>query len=216
MVRKKITTREILILAFAFALLTTSVAAQRAKPPMRDYFPLRVGDSWKYRSTDGDAEYTVTVLSAEKQADGTMLYLLEKQVGIKIHDWYSKSNGWVFQHREAYPEQEGLEVKYQPARQYLKNPLLAGATWNSTGKSVVQMDFHESNRVVGPAMVKVPAGTFRAMKIVSKVLEGKGSQVKTYWYVDGVGLVKYTTESGQTISGFELVDYSFKRASLGK
>jgi len=35
-----------------------------------DYFPLRVGDSWKYRSTTADgkqSEFTIKVLSEEKE-----------------------------------------------------------------------------------------------------------------------------------------------------
>jgi hypothetical protein len=204
--------RQVLTLAFAFALLTTIVAAQKSKAPAPDYFPLRIGDSWKYRSTVSPAEATITVVSAEKQADGTMRYLLEKSAGAKIQNWYSKTNGWVLMHREAYPEHEGLEVKYEPARQYLKNPLVAGATWNWNGKSTTQNEVQESNRVVGLEMVEVPAGKFRAMKIVSQVSEGASLMTKTYWYAPGVGLVKYTTESGQVSYGFELIDYSFKKA----
>jgi hypothetical protein len=34
---------------------------------------------------------------------------------------------------------------------------------------------------------------------------------KTYWYADGVGLVKSMTDSGQIKYGWELVAYSFKK-----
>jgi hypothetical protein len=207
-----IKTHKVLKLAFAFALLATSVAAQKPKTAVHDYFPLRVGDSWKYRSTVSDAEATVKVMSAEKQADGTMRYLLEKVSGAKIDNWYSKTNGWVLMHREAYPEHEGLEVKYEPAKQYLRNPLVAGATWRWNGKSTTQNEVQESNQVIGPEIVEVPAGKFRAIKMVSKVAEGRAIMTKTYWYADGVGLVKYTTEAGDIKYGFELVDYNFKQA----
>jgi hypothetical protein len=205
--------RQVPALAFAFALLTTSIAAQKAKAPAPDYFPLRVGDSWKYRSTVSDAEATIKVVSAEKQSDGTTRYLLEKSAGAKIQDWYSKTNEWVLMHREAYPEHEGLEMKYEPAKQYLKNPLVAGATWNWSGKSTTQNELQESNQVIGLEMIEVPAGKFRAMKIISKVSEGASAMTKTYWYADGVGLIKYTTESGPINYGFELIDYSFKKAT---
>jgi hypothetical protein len=203
---------KVLTLGFAFALLATSVAAQKPKPAAHDYFPLRVGDSWKYRSTVSDAEATIKVVSAEKQADGTIRYLLEKVAGAKINNWYSKTGGWVLMHREAYPEHEGLEIKYEPAKQYLKNPLVAGAAWRWNGKSTTQNEVQESNQVIGLEMVTVPAGKFRAMKMVSKVSEGRSVMTKTYWYADGVGLVKYTTEAGDINYGFELVDYSFKQA----
>ena len=82
--------RSILSLIFLFLLLATSIAGQKRAAIVRDYFPLRVGDSWTYRNDMGDTEYTVKVLSEEKQTDGKIVYLLEKQVGLKIHTWYSK------------------------------------------------------------------------------------------------------------------------------
>ena len=201
-----------LVLMAALFILMTSVEAQRAKQvAARDYFPLRVGDSWKYRMTDNDTEYTVKVLSAEKQADGTTLYLLEKQAGVVIRDWYSKPTGWVLLRREAYVGQEGLDIKYAPPKQYLKNPLVAGEKWNWKGKSITQTDVEEHNEVIGIEVVKVPAGTFRAMKIVSRVSDGSAAIQKTYWYADGVGLVKSMTEGGQLKYGWELIDYSFKK-----
>jgi len=207
---------KVLTLVFALFILTVSLTSQKSAASVPDYFPLRVGDSWKYRSIGEDSEYTVKVVSAEKQADGTMLYLLEKLAGVKIDDWYSRTDGWVLLHGEAYPEQPGMEVKYQPARQYLKNPLSVGAKWNWKGKSVTQTEAAESNEVVGTEMVEVPAGRFRAMKIVSQVSDGGAVKTRTSWYADGVGLVKTTTEAGQIKYGFELVDYSFKKASPKK
>src|SRR5205085_11895192 len=183
MILMKIRTCTIFLLAlFVF---TTGALAQRAKSPARvkapaakDYFPLRVGDSWKYRMIDGVAEYTLKVLSAEKQADGTMLYLMEKNAGAEIHDWYSKPNGWVLLHREAYVGQEGLEIKYETPKQFLKNPLVAGAEWSWKGKIVTQMEAAEANQVEGLETVKVHAGTFRAMKVISHVSDGDSAVTK--------------------------------------
>jgi hypothetical protein len=203
----------VLRLVILTAFLTISVAAQKRAAVGRDYFPLRVGDSWTYRNDMGDTEYTVKVLSAEKQADGTLLYLLEKQVGVVIHSWYSKRGGMVLMHREAYHEQEGMDVKHEPARQFLKNPLAAGDKWFWKGRSVTGQDATESYRVVGTEVVKVAAGTFRAMKIESKVSEGASALKKTYWYADGVGLVKSLTQSTDLENGWELVSYSFKKPS---
>jgi hypothetical protein len=118
----------------------------------------------------------------------------------------------VLLHREAYPEHEGLEVKYEPAKQYLRNPLSPGAKWYWSGKSVAQNEMTESHEVIGLETVKVPAGTFRAMKIASKVSEAAAIKTITYWYAEGVGLVKYKTEAGPVSYVFELVDYSFKKA----
>ena len=109
--------------------LTLSAAAQKSEAPAPDYFPLRVGDSWTYRSKDGGTEHSLKVLSEEKQADGTTRYLVEKLAGAKVLTVFSKAGGWVLMHSERYPEHEGMEAKYEPAKQYLQNPLVAGAKW---------------------------------------------------------------------------------------
>ncbi|HEX7516214.1 MAG TPA: hypothetical protein VF345_02895 [Chthoniobacterales bacterium] len=49
-------------IALTISLLTMSAAAQKSKAPVPDYFPLRVGDFWTYRSASGDTEYSLKVL----------------------------------------------------------------------------------------------------------------------------------------------------------
>jgi hypothetical protein len=206
-------------LSALFALTTGQLLAQRAKAPakpntpaVKDYFPLRVGDSWKYQMVEEEAEYTLKVLSAEKQADGTMLYLLERLEGTEIHEWYSKTNGWVLMHKQSYTQQETF-VEHKPPRQVLKNPLVVGEKWRWSGKTITQNNVTETNEVIGLETVKVPAGTFRAMKVVSQVRDTDSGVTRTYWYAEGVGLVKWMTEGGQIKYSWELVDYSFKRPS---
>jgi hypothetical protein len=127
---------------------------------------------------------------------------------------YSKPKGWVLQHRISYPdEQSGLKIDYEPGKQYLKNPLIAGGKWRWAGKDVGGNDVSESSEVMGLEWVDVPAGKFRAMKIISHVSNGGTAAVKTYWYADGVGLIKSWTDAGAIKYGFELEDYSFKKGS---
>lgn len=206
--------RSIVSLVLLFVLLALDVTAQKRARPARDYFPLLVGHSWTYRNDMGDMEYTMKVISEEKQADGTILYLLEKHAGLVIQNWYSKPAGSVLMHREAYQEQMGMDVKYEPARQILQNPLVAGTKWFWKGRSIASTDVSESYQVVGPEVVQVTAGRFNAMKIISKVSDGAAPMVtKTYWYADGVGLVKSLTESAQLQNSWELISYNFKKAS---
>lgn len=200
------------LLLILFAL---TVVAQKPKEPPPDYFPLRVGDWWKYRSTTADnkqSEFTIKVLGDEKQPDGTTRYHVETLTTFQsIHDWYSKPAGWVLMHRIAYPKNEALKAEYQPVKQYLKNPLGAGATWDWKGKGMMGVDIEESSRVVGPEMVEVPAGKFQAMKVETKVIQGGMPVQKTYWFANWIGMVKSMTDSGSVKSTTELVDYSFKK-----
>jgi hypothetical protein len=153
------------------------------------------------------------VLKEEKQEDGSSRYVMEMQAGVQVHWLFSKPDGWVLLHYVRYPEHEGLEAKYEPPKQHLQNPLVAGFKWQWKGKDHTQTEFAENNRVVGFESVTVPAGKFRAIKLVSEVSGASKPMIRTYWYADGVGLLKTTTEAGEMKYGSELVDYSFKKAA---
>jgi hypothetical protein len=204
-------TRRLTGIALVVFVMSFSVAAKKPKAPAADFFPLRVGDSWTYRNSDGESQYTLKVLSEEKQADGSSRYEIELLAGVQVRKFFSKPSGWVLLHAERYPEHEGLEAKYEPPKQHLQNPLVPGFKWEWKGKDYTQTDVTESSQVIGFEKVSVPAGKFRAMKIASKVTGGAAVMNKTYWYADGVGLVKTTTEAGEIKYGSELIDYSFKK-----
>lgn len=175
-----------------------------------DYFPLPVGANWKYRSTTADgkqSDFSIKVLNEEKE-NGNTLYLVETVSTFQpIHDWYSKSNGWVLMHREEYVKM-GTKAEYQPTKQFLKNPLTNGDSWQWKGKGMMGLEIDESNQVSGPESVSVPAGTFEAMKVSTKVVQGGAPVTKTYWYAPGVGLVKSMTDTGSVKSTTELLEYS--------
>jgi hypothetical protein len=191
-------------------MLTTIVAAQRPGARTRDYFPLRVGNFWKYRHNEG-IEFSYKVVEAGKQADGTTLYQVQKSQTVNLNSWYTNANGWVILRKDAYPDHEGLEMTYKPPKQILKNPLNPGATWTWSGKSVTLGDSTESSTVIGSERVAVPAGKFRAMKVVSTIRDGESAKTVTNWYVDGVGLVKCWTEAGPFKYGWELIEYNIAK-----
>ena len=211
---RSIRTLALLLAAAALFAAAPPAEAQKAKEPPPDYFPLRVDDWWKYRSTTADgktSEFAMKVLSTEKQGDATH-YLVEIQTSFQpIHEWYSKPAGWVVWHREAFPKNAQMTVAFDPSRQYLKNPLASGATWGWKGKGMMGVDIDESSTVAGPEAVAVPAGKFQAMKVVTRMTQGGTPVTKTYWYANHVGLVRSETDTGSVKSTTELVDYSFKK-----
>lgn len=176
----------------------------------KDYFPLRVGDSWKYRSTTADgkqSEFTVKVLSEEKEGGNTLSLVETVSTFQPIHDWYSKPSGWVLMHRQEYVK-TGQKAEYQPTKQFLKNPLTSGDSWSWKGKGMMGLEIDESNQVSGPEAVTVPAGSFNAMKVLTKVVQGGAPVTKTYWYAPGVGMVKSMTDTGAVKSTTELIEHS--------
>jgi hypothetical protein len=202
--------------AFVFgvaALLFVQSGSAKPKPKSEttaDYFPLRVGDSWTYRNTE-EGGYTLKVLSEEPHEGGTVRYVVELLSGVKIQNIYSKADGWVLFHSENYPEHEGLQATYKPPKKYLPNPLVAGQKWEWSGKDPTQVEHHEISRVAGFENVTVPAGKFRAMKVVSEITGGGPPITRTSWYADGVGLVKTSTAAGLLKYGSALTDFSFKK-----
>jgi hypothetical protein len=193
------------------SLLTVDAARQKPGKAPADYFPLRVGDSWTYRNTSDESQYTLKVLAEEPQTDGATRYQVELHAGVIILKLFSKTKEWVLLHAERYPEHEGMEAKYEPPRNYLPNTPKPGFKWSWKGRDYTQSEVTEKGEVSGFETVTVPAGNFRAMKVVSEVSSGSAVMTKTYWYADGVGLVKTTTEGGQIKYGSELTDYSFKQ-----
>ncbi|MFL6520660.1 MAG: hypothetical protein ACJ8NS_10610 [Chthoniobacterales bacterium] len=201
------------IFVFGIAALFLQSALAKSKPrsgPSADYFPLRVGDSWTYRNTE-EGGYTLKVLSEEPHEGGTGRFIVELLSGVRVNNTYSKANGWVLFHGETYPEHEGLQATYDPPKQLLPNPLVVGQKWEWSGKDPTQVEHRESNRVVGEETVTVPAGKFRAMKVVSEISGGSVPLIRTSWYAEGVGLVKTTNVGGEIKYGSELTDYSFKK-----
>jgi hypothetical protein len=197
------------LIVFLFAMIVGSFA-QSAESP--DYFPLPIGAVWKYKFiTSGGQEFGFTqqVIEAEKQDDGSTWYKVEVVSTEPIYTWFSKSDGWVLMHRE---KSSGYDGKYTPAKKYLKDPMLPGDTWEWKGirPGVQAVDLEESNQVVEIEEVVVPAGTFKAIKVVTDVVQAGTSVKRTYWYADGVGFVKGVIESSSFKSTSELIEYSLK------
>ena len=72
---------------------------------------------------------------------------------------------------------------------------------------MMDLDIDESNEVSGPESVTVPAGTFQAMKVSTRVNQGGVVMKKTYWYAGGVGLVKSMAEASAVKSTTELLEH---------
>ena len=212
-------TRKTFILAAAVLTVTLFLAplalgAPTPKPPPPDYYPLAPGSWWKYQSTTEDgkkSEFTVRVLASEPAADGTALFKVAIETPWQtIHEYYSKPQGWVLEHKQVYTS-NGLEGIFKPVKQFLRNPLVVGATWSWTGTGMMDTEISEDNRVSASEAVTVPAGSFTALQVVTDVRQGGQQVKKTYWYANHVGMVKSHIENSSVKSTTVLLDYSFRR-----
>jgi hypothetical protein len=209
----------VFLASIAASLVSAYAASPVKKPPPPDYFPLRVSDWWKYKTTTADgkqSEFTLKVINAEKQPDESIRYQIDTNSAVVIHDWYGKPKGLVLRYKEQFGDNNNLVANYDPVYQYLKNPLVKDDTWDWAGKGMSGVDIKESSKVSGPEEVIVPAGKFSAMKVVTNLTQGGANITKTYWFADWVGMIKGKTESSGITSVSELVDYSFKKPPTEK
>jgi hypothetical protein len=206
--------RPLAALLFALPLLA---AAQVPRPDVK------VGDSWTYRRMDYDANqprgiYTMRVVFAERGVIQAVSLYGRKEGEVDTTytaDWNAVSTvGRVF----------------YPHTGWLRFPLQIGDAYKASFESITPKKGgnarHEREvKVVGWEEVVVPAGKFRALKIVS---EGhfqridntfiSGSSRNVIWYVPEVKRwVKITLENRPTtgrgtgeFTGEELVDYKIQ------
>ena len=189
------------------------------KPPPPDYFPMRWKYFWSYQTTTADGKKTTFSMKDvhdDKQADGAIWHQLQIETSPtqKFSDWYSKADGRVLDNHIEYSS--SMTADFVPPKQTLKHPLENGDSWQWAGTGMMKTPSTENYTVSGPEEVIVPAGKFKAMKVVSEVNSMGAKATKIYWYGPNVGLVKSTTESGPVKSTTELVSYDFPKLLPGE
>lgn len=181
--------------------------------PRADYFPLRLHDSWTYRSTQADgtaSEFTRTVVAEQRRPDGSVRRCVElANPKPLIQDWYSKSPKEVLLHEEEYLGGGG-RFTLDPPRPMLRLPATPGTVWSWSGTERANVRARESSEVFGSERVETPAGRFLAVKVVTRIEQGGARATRTSWFAPGVGLVRQATESSGVTSTTDLLDYSFK------
>lgn len=205
--------RQTALVTLALALLAVVLVSAKPKPPP-DYFPLRVNDWWKYRSTQASgaiSEFTLAVISEDKRADGLLRRTVElSNPNPLIRDRYVKPTGSVLLVDEEYLGSGG-RASFDPPRPILQYPLRPGASWQWSGTGRGGIRIEEASEVFPSERVETPAGRFDAVKVVVRIAQGGAQATKTSWYAAGIGLVRQATDSGGVASTTDLIDYSFKR-----
>jgi hypothetical protein len=160
-------------------------------PENSDYYPLKVGNKWVYRTSGGDT-LTVQVSRIEKK-DGVDRAVLEMLNDGKVlaSEHLSSSARGVFRHRFA-------DVEAPAPVCVLKYPLRKGEAWDM--EMMVLGDSITSKARAGDAEeVGVPAGKYRAIPVRMEAQAGPIKFRMTAWYAPGVGMIKQVIEAaGQT------------------
>ena len=141
-----------------------------AAPPIDSIVTLRIG-----RQTFDGKEFLKFETLADDSLTKTELMTMDDK-GLVCH---------------ARGGKEGRLVKLDPPQTIVPGNLKVGDSWDSDGE-VAGMEMRQHFTVTGEELVRVPAGSFRALHI-----HGGDSSVMSValdrWFVAGVGLVKETT-----------------------
>ena len=220
-------------------ILLQSTNQQPAPPPTDvDYFPLTKGRSLTYRWTNtkhltkpeveqfsvdavqnGSARFTVKSVSGPIKVAGS--YGFSKRLDGVTNLWGNTQSATLLKFPPlgpsfAAPTNRRHFVTPFDLMTFGFNPILpaypaAGDTWSPDRPS---SDFTTygvtgSARILGIGPVKVPAGTFQAVEVVSTLTQQGfpyGSGTRTSWFAPGKGLVKLVFRHGDgSVSTVELV-----------
>ena len=192
------------------AMLAVATVAQAAGPPAPDYFPLHERDVWRYRSTNAKgavSEFVVTVVSAQKEKDGSPSFQTQTLVeGKRILDWYAKPKGWVV-HLSQFPMGASGPTEFKPPKRALKNPPRVGDKWSWKGTGAGGLAIEMEAEVLGETDVAVPAGRFHAFRVVTHTKQGGSNVDRVQWYAAGVGMVRAEAETDGRTTATELMEY---------
>lgn len=187
--------------------------------PATRLYPLVAGATWTYRFTAPLETTTQTVrVEPPELVEGTSppvtawKVVTEKAHGVVVTAWIEDTGSQIIRHRELSIDGDGDmfgDERFTPGRPLLDevdNHLDAGSSWRTHFKDTItdsggtyqDCKTDQWELVSADDTVKVPAGTFHAVKL-TRVDSGT-----TTWYARGVGRVKQT---GATTS-FELLDDS--------
>jgi hypothetical protein len=199
------------------------------------YLPLRTGASWSYASTEGAYTWSVTSASGSAEAASATMDFSVPELTTTVH-WgcgpegitsydFGSFSGAGFDYAISF-EVIDSAGSWLPAPELMvpgyswSNDYTTVATTSAEGFSAeTTATTSESWTVAGFGTVAIPAGTFDALRIDGTATTTVTSSSfgiaippstwsRSFWLVEGVGIVRYTTSVEGYSSSAELTAYS--------
>ncbi|GBD35864.1 hypothetical protein HRbin36_00979 [bacterium HR36] len=168
---------------------------------VRIYFPLAVGNTWRYVNSAG-AESVTQVSQQEKVKDETG-YRVETSVGNRVVSWEVLAARDDGIYRLA-----ANDVPLNPPILILKNPPKLNEAWSFQAQV-------KDRRIQGKLTVQslneevvTRAGKFQCLKVGGDGLQLDNQKLSlTIWFAPNVGPVKFSVKLGEQETLLELVEY---------
>lgn len=199
-------------------LLLLAPLVQGCSKNPQDYYPLGTEHSWKYRftvSAGGQSQnFDVSQKNlAARDMDGKKVVPQETSNGQRSETAFFSQDGDICQVAKQSTESV-VPQKFDPPRCSIKGPVKAGTSWTSlTDAVLVQREANMSYRIESiDETVTAATGNYTGcLKVVgtgtlSTVINGVTvtDQVsETYWYANGVGMVKATHKEDAAGGGIQ-------------
>ena len=157
------------------------------------YFPTTPGTKWVYES---EYDKLTLVISESEQTEAGMLVSVDRVTrGEATHfqKLLVSTNGVL--------QTDFMGKKIAHPWVLLNVPYKVGDTWSDDDSEEFGFTL-STNRICGVETIKVPAGTFEAVKVDSEY-SLKGQKInRSIWYAPHVGVVKITGSGTQVLKSF--------------
>jgi hypothetical protein len=195
-----------MLLVCPLLLVAAGSLAARQKLAETPYYPLQVGTTWHYKA--GDRKLTIRVASHEKVGDVLCARLEVTRDGkVVASEHLSVTAEGVYRYDQTKTGEDGKESTETFATPVLvlRLPPKTGEKWRMDSPASGTAAARGTFQIVGEEEIKVPAGTYKAVRINSQDLEVGGLKPAiTTFFASGVGMVKQVIQVGDVKTEFEL------------
>ena len=164
----------------------------------------RPGDRWVYRVNGAERGTKTVEVLATRDVNGSQYYIL-KTPESELLSYWTVDLGWAF---AVGGRDSTVQARTEPPIPWFRWPLVVGQQWSHHGiyeDRSGKRDANEDFMVVTAEDVEVPAGRFRAFKIVR---QGQSADSDQYWYAPEVrSYIKWILTRGEQRIEEELVEY---------
>jgi hypothetical protein len=200
-------------ISIAFFVLLESASSQplqkgdEAKTP--NYYPLEIGNTWHYTLTiEGKKENIKAHITKSEFSNGKFAMRLEVP-GLGITEHLIQTGHGVYRYRYN-------DATISPPFHLLPYPAKVGTKWKGEfsavkGKTRFPPKSTFEGEIQGEENVEVPAGKYKALKVVITITSNAQESTSTFWFAKDVGIVKQSVRIGKTLATAELEKFEQKK-----